>query len=101
MMNRNQFAAVLPFVPADAKLAIFREHRPIDKTLDRSFRGCGNAAARKAGIDTSRRGCECTVCVVYGGDCAASMWQEDRSEWHYKQRGVRTRRFNARDKRVQ
>jgi hypothetical protein len=100
-MNRNQFAAVLPFVPADAKLAIFREHRPIDQTLDRSFRGCGNAAARRQGVDTSRRGICCDVCNVYGGDCAASMWRDDHADWHRDQRGVRTRRFNARDKRVQ
>ena len=101
MMNRNQFAAVLAFVPADAKLAIFREHRPIDQTLDRSFRGCGNAAARRAGIDTTPGPCGCVVCNVYGGDCAASMWRDDHSDWHRQQRGVRTRRFNARDKREQ
>ena len=61
-----------------------------DRTLDTSFRGCGNRALRRQG-EVIDRSCNCTVCVVYGGDCAYQMWRESRGEWHAKRRGVKTR----------
>lgn len=91
MMNRKQFATILAFVPAADRLAIFREHRPLDGTLDRSFRGCGNAAMRRMGLDTERHSCGCDVAVVYGGDCDHIMWREGHDEWHRAKRGVKTR----------
>lgn len=95
MMNRNTAAIFFAAIPAEKRAPLFAllraEGRILDTTLDRSFRGCGNAAARRQGIDTQWYGCGCDVCVVYGGDCAAQMWREDHTRWHLERRGVKTR----------
>lgn len=91
MLNRETFALVLATIPADKKGDIFKAFRPADRTLDNSYRGQGNASARRQGIDTSRTGCDCDVCVVYGGDCSYQIWRENHSDWHRAQRGVKTK----------
>ena len=91
MMNRESFAIIFAAIPAERRRELFREHRPVDQTLDRSFRGQGNAALRRQGIDTRPYPCGCVICNVYGGDCAAQAWREDHYQWHLSRRGVKTR----------
>jgi hypothetical protein len=96
MKNPNATAAlILVAVPSDLRRTILREMVATgmyrDQSLDRSFRGSGNAAARKAGIDTTPQGCGCDVCVIYGGDCAYQMSREWVGENHRSKRGVKTR----------
>lgn len=62
---------------------------------DASLRGNGNRAARRAGLFFDSRGCDCVVCVEYGGDCANVMRQEWAREEHCAKRGVKTRHFKA------
>lgn len=54
-------------------------------------RGSGNSSQRRRGIDTAPQACGCTVCVVYGGDCANSLRSEYVGEHHRSQRGVKTK----------
>ena len=90
-MSRNLLAKFLSLVPADARGELFREYH-VDQTLDKGWRGMGNSAYRRATGEDVHHGCGgCTTCVVYGGDCASSMWHEDRIEAHRKNRGVKTR----------
>ncbi len=84
-------ANVLPANRAEV-LANFRgQGQLVDSSLDRTFRGSGNAAARRAGTFEEWGGCGCDVCVVYGGDCANQMAREYHAEWHRDRRGVKTR----------
>lgn len=82
---------VAPPTPAFLLDLFRREFLLLDATLDRSFRGSGNAAARRQGIDTRDHGCGCDICVVYGGDCSYQMAKESHGEWHRARRYVRTR----------
>jgi hypothetical protein len=75
-------------------LATLRSLGLVDNTVDTSWRGCGNRAERRSGGEIWR-GCDCVICVEYGGDCANVMRQEWRNEAHREQRGVKTRHFNA------
>ena len=93
--KRTRAAAILFAVPSTDRflvLSLMRQEGLIsDGTLDRAYRGQGNAAARRQGVDTSATGCGCAVCVEYGGDCSYQLWREGHDEWHAARRGVKTR----------
>ena len=95
MKNRSLMAIALAYTPQANKAVTYKEFRKLGlldaPATDRSFRGSGNRAARRAGIFEEWGGCGCVVCVIYGGDCSNQMAREAHSEWHREQRGVKTR----------
>ncbi len=104
MKNRNYNARVsmakglVALVRAGADSSVLSEYlsacnyTPAYK--DTTARGCGNAAARRMGVDTSDTSCGCVVCTVYGGDCSYTMMREGRGEEHRSRRGQKTRGTN-------
>lgn len=93
MITRNSLAILLAHVPADQKRSLFLQFRTPDQSLDRGGRGAGNRALRRQFANDEdfrlERGCNCTVCVVYGGECGYWMYEEVRQEDHRARRGVR------------